>query len=188
MTDRRRPPTERRELTLLERRRADDEPAGRWTRDRRAPDPLTSPSRAVSTTLDYTLTLAIATVVITVLFVGVSDFVDGQRERVVRTELSVVGQRIASDVTAADRLVEAGHGNTDVRVNQSLPRRITGADYNVHVTRDGSVQWVNLTTRTPDVEVAVRVHTETPLAESDINGGDVSVVYDESADELEVRP
>jgi hypothetical protein len=144
-------------------------------------------SRAVSTTLDYTLTLAIATVVITVLFVGVSDFVGGQRERVVRTELGVVGQRIATDVTAADRLVEAGRGGTDVVVNQSLPRTVTGVDYTVNVSRTASVQWINLTTRTPDVAVSVRVDTATPLAETTFKGDAIAVVYDQSADELEVR-
>jgi len=139
----------------------------------------------VSTTLDYTLSLAIATILITGLFFAAGDFVGQQRERVVQTELRVIGERIVSDVTAADRLVEAGDGSTTVEINQSLPERATGLTYRVELSTNSGTNWVNLSTSTPDVSVAVQFDTATPVAERAIVGGDVTVIY--TGTELEVR-
>lgn len=165
-----------------DRRRPPRRPIGRRDESRRRTG---GGGRAQSTALDYTLSLALATIVITGLFIAAGDFVSSQRERVVRTELGVLGERIIADLTAADRLVEAGSGSTTVIVNQSLPQQVTGVPYRITVNVNGGDQWMNLSTQTPDVSVAIRFDTGTAVAERSVTGGDVSVVY--TGGKLEVR-
>lgn len=141
--------------------------------------------RGQSTTLQYTLTLAVATLVVTGLFVAAGDLVTSEREQVVRTELEVVGQQLAGELSAADRLVRSSEGTQALAINVSLPPEVTGAGYTVAVSDDGTDQWINLTAASPDVSVSVRVDTGTDLADGSVQGGDLSIVYDGSA--LEVR-
>ncbi|WP_436909966.1 DUF7266 family protein [Halosimplex marinum] len=140
---------------------------------------LPSANRGQSTALEYTLALAVASLVITGLLVTAGDFVTQQRSEVVRTELGVVGQQLAGDVVAADRLARAGASTETVAVNASLPGTVAGAGYNIEVADTGSGQWLNLSTADPSVSVSVRFETDTAVATGSVSGGDVSVVYDE---------
>ncbi|QLH77692.1 hypothetical protein HZS55_10440 [Halosimplex rubrum] len=140
---------------------------------------LLSGNRGQSTALEYTLALAVASLVVTGLLVTAGDFVTQQRSEVVRTELGVVGQQLAGDVVAADRLARAGARTETVAVNASLPRTVAGAGYTVEVADSGSGQWLHLSTADPSVGVSVRFETETVVATGSVSGGDVSVVYDE---------
>lgn len=141
--------------------------------------------RAVSTTLNYVLSLGIATLLITGLLLAGGTFVDDRRENVVRSELTVVGQQLAADLARADRLVTASAGSPDVRVEQSLPERITGVMYRVRL-QEAPDQRLVLNTTELDVSVAVNVTTRTSLADSGAEGGDMAIVYDTSDDHLEV--
>lgn len=145
-----------------------------------------SGQRGQSTSLDYTLSLAVAALVVTGLFAAAGDFVSEQRERVVRTELGVVGQQLASEVVAADRLVRAGDETRHLAVNATMPRRVAGTGYTVTVAGAGGTHWLNLTTEDPPVSVSVRVETETDVATGSVDGGKIDVVYDPATDRLEV--
>ncbi|WP_262178433.1 DUF7266 family protein [Haloarcula laminariae] len=142
-----------------------------------------SDARAVSTTLSYVLSLGIATVLITGLIVAGGSYIDSQREQVIRDELTVTGQQIASDIEWADRLVRAGDSAVTVRTNRSFSNSVTGAPY--RVTLDDDNETVVLRTTDPDVTVRIGLAVETPLAESSILGGDLQVRY--TGSELEVR-
>jgi hypothetical protein len=142
--------------------------------------------RGQSTTLDYTLALGVAAIVITGLVAAAGDFVTSQREQVVRTELGVVGQQLAGELVAADRLVEAG--STDrLGLNVTLPRRVAGSAYDVSVTAAGGTHWLNLSADDPDVTVAIRIETTTDVATGSVDGGTIDVVYDPGTDRLEVQ-
>lgn len=144
--------------------------------------------RGQSTTLDYTLALGVAALAISGLFVAGGDFVNDRRQEVVRTELGVVGQQLADDIAASDRLVQAGNETETVRVNASAPRRIAGVGYTISIDDDGGGDlWVNLSTSDPDVTVPTRVETETDVATGSVPGGPVTVRYDADADRLEVQ-
>lgn len=151
--------------------------------------PLASALRGQSTALEYTLALGVASLVITGLFLAAGDFVTSQREQVVRTELGVVGEQLAGEVAAADRLVQAGESTGQLSLNTSLPQTVAGASYVVEVanTGGGASQWINLSTQDPEVSVSVRLETETDLAPARIQGGHVEVRYDATANQLEVR-
>lgn len=143
--------------------------------------------RGQSTALEYTLALAVASMVITGLFLAAGDFVTEQREDVVRTELGVVGEQLAGEVGAADRLVQAGNETSRFSVNSSLPRTVAGSGYNVEVGNGASNEWLNLSTTDPDVSVTIWLETETDLKADSVQGGHVSIVYDPDANRLEVR-
>lgn len=149
-------------------------------------------NRAVSTALDYTMTLAIASILVTGLLFASSNFVDDRREEVVRDELNVIGHQVASDLSRADRLVTAADSNgTDltVGVNQTFPERVAGSTY--HVSVDQSNEQLVLKSTNGDVRVTIGLELQTALGESSAQGGIVRVVYtdiDGDGDyELEVR-
>lgn len=142
--------------------------------------------RGQSTALDYTLALGVAALAVTGLFAATGDFVTSQREQVVRTELDVVGEQLATKLLSADRLVAAGNDTGALVVNASMPQRVAGASYTVSVTDDGDDHWLNLTTHDPEVAVSVRIETQTDLATGNVPGGDLAVVYDPDADRMEV--
>ena len=139
---------------------------------------LVRDDRGVSTALGYVLTLAITTVLVSGLLIAVGGFVSDQNERVTRSELDVVGQRLAADVEAADRLVEAGSGdggsNATVVVRSRLPETVAGRTYRVAINESRLV----LSARDPDVSVTVRVVTDTPVANTTLGGGPVRIAFD----------
>lgn len=143
--------------------------------------------RAVSAALGYALSLTIATLLISGVFLGMADYVGDQTERAVRSEFEVVGNRIAADVSAADRLAIAAGGTGDVRISTDLPEFVAGRPYRIDVVDvSGSERYsINLTAADPDVEVVVLIRTRTTLVETSLAGGDITVVYTGSG--LEVR-
>lgn len=143
-------------------------------------------SRAVSTALGYVLTLTISALILSVLMVGVGGFVEDQRERVVREELTVVGQQLAADLTAADRLVQGSEADTTVSLTSRLPRQVANSGYTVELVADGTAHQLHLQTTDPPVSVVVGFDTTTAVATTSVSGGDVTVTYDAVDDELEV--
>jgi len=146
-----------------------------------------SDARAVSTTLSYVLSLAIATLLITGLITAGGSYVDTQREQVIRDELTVIGQQLAADVERADRLVRAGNpgpGNSvTVTLNRTLSNRVTGESYDI--TLVPSEEAIVLNTTQPDVTIRIGIANQTNLASSSARGGDIQIRY--ASDKLEVR-
>lgn len=137
-------------------------------------------NRAASTTLGYALTLAIAMLLVSGLLISTGGLVTQQRERTVQTELEVIGQRIAADVTAADRLVQsAGQSGSigAVNVNREHPSTVSGSSYVValRATKGGSV--LTLSTDSPQVSVQIELANQTPVANSAVSGGSIQVSY-----------
>ena len=142
-------------------------------------------SRAVSTTLSYTLTLAISAILVSGLLLAGGSYVDDRREAVVEDELTVIGQQLAAGMERADRLVVAGNSPSVVNVNQELPNRVTGSGYRVAL--DSSESAITLESTDSDISVTVGFVSQTAISDSTADGGTVQIHYDESADHLEVR-
>lgn len=142
--------------------------------------------RATSTTLAYVLTLGIATILVSGLIVAGSTFVEDRREQVIRQELQVVGEHIASNIDQVDRYVRAGDDVSTARVQQNLPNSVSGATYNVKLS-DGSDPTLFLNSTQPDVTVTVNITTLTDVGASDAGGGSIVAKYDESADEIVIE-
>lgn len=137
----------------------------------------TSDERGLSTLVGYALNVAIATLLVSALVVGVSTHVSQQRERAAATELSVLGQRIASRIMATDRLAQTADDGT-VAVDVALPERVTGRPYRVEVRTDGDGGSVTLTIDDPSVSVSIEFRTETPVENDTVVGGPLEVTYD----------
>lgn len=151
-----------------------------------------SDGRAVSTTLSYVLTLAISALLVTGLVTAGGNYVQSEREQVIRDELTVIGQQIAADVERADRLVRAA--NTDdsvaVQLNQSFAASVTGSSYRISL--DSSGPSVVVESIDPDISVTVEVNTETDLADTTADGGNIQIRFadtdgDSDPDALEVQ-
>ncbi|MFC4549507.1 MULTISPECIES: DUF7266 family protein [Halorussus] len=147
---------------------------------------LATDERGVSTTLGYALSLTVATLLVGGLLIAGGGFVEDQRERTVRNELEVIGQQVSADVAAVDRLAQTVETGT-VTVDRNLPERVTGKQYTIAVRADGADRYLVLSVDRPEVSVRVELTSETTVAETAVSGGDVRVVYDPSADELEVQ-
>ncbi|MFC3479014.1 DUF7266 family protein [Halobacterium litoreum] len=141
-------------------------------------------SRGVSTTLGYVLNLGVAAILVTTLMISAGTLVEDQRERAVDTQLDVVGERVASDLEAADRLARASDGGT-VRYVIEMPPRVAGSAYEVRVNPGGN-DTVVLESDLPREEVAVAVDVETTLNASVHDGGRLVAVYDAKNDTLVV--
>lgn len=141
-------------------------------------------SRGVSTTLGYVLNLGVATILVTMLMLSAGTLVEDQRERAVRTELQVVGERVVADLAAADRLARASDDGT-VRFAIETPPRIAGSSYEIRVNETGTEHLVLVADR-PNVEVRVAYQTQLPVESATVRGGELVVTFDGADDTLEV--
>jgi hypothetical protein len=145
--------------------------------------------RAVSSTLGYVLTLSIAALLVGGLLSAGAGFVTTQRDVVIEEEMKVVGQQLSTNVEQADRLVNASNassgGDPVIQVNQTFPDTVARSQYDVRLDPDTS-QLVLKSTR-PKQTVRINVTTQTDLGESTASGGEITVRYDSSADELVIE-
>ncbi len=133
--------------------------------------------RGVAVTLNYVLVIAISTTLVTGLLLAGGSFVEDQREQVIRSELSVIGNHMASNLEQVDRFAAAGGDPEAAYINQSLQRSVTGSSYTVRLTRNPD-QVVLASTR-PGVVVRVNVSVSESLdTDSFATGGEMSTYYD----------
>lgn len=145
-----------------------------------------SNDRGVSTTISYVLTFAIAGILVTGLLIAGGEFVDDRREQVIRTELRVIGQQVASDLGRADRLVQAANDSdpSTVRLNQTFPRRVSGSSYQITIATENPDTLV-LESVDPALRVTVNFSVRTAIeTDSTSDGGVIQVHYDTSGDQL----
>lgn len=143
--------------------------------------------RAVSTVVSYVVLLGVLAVLVSVVLVGATDYVDGRREQVIRSELEVLGNRLAADLTTADALA----GSTDrgtVEIESALPERVARSHYRVSISDVPGPDSYALTLEStdPTVVVTVPLKIEQDLATGRYGGGDLVISYDGGADRLEV--
>lgn len=146
-------------------------------------------NRGVSAVLGYVMMLGITTLLITGLLFAAGNFVENQQDRAIRAEFQVVGNRIAADIAAVDRLVLASQGDGQAELLVELPPRAASQTYRIEVSDappdNVSVITLNTTTGGTEVSVDVRVKSSTPLAEGTVDGGRIRIEYDGS--QLEVH-
>lgn len=169
----------------------DERPVGeQWEREKPANAPptrergrsLRTDERGVSTTLTYVLTIAVTTVLISGLVVAAGTVVGDQRERAARNELTVVGERIATELVGADGLV-AGDADAEMRLRLAHPERVVGTSYTVAVFASdpgpcARYPCLALNASDPDETVTVPFVTETPVRPTTVEGGAIRVVYE----------
>lgn len=134
--------------------------------------------RAVSTALSYAMSLTIITLLLTGVFVVTSDFVEDERDRTIRAEFEVLGNRVAADIGAVDRLAGADP-DSRAELKTKLPGSVAGKSYRMNITNNasGPNDITLLTTTQPLVDVTVTVKTERDVANRTITGGDIKITY-----------
>lgn len=150
--------------------------------------------RAVSVQVNYTLSLAIITVMIAGLFMGMSTFLQNERESAVQSEFDVLGNRVAADLAVADRLNQSAWSDATVRVATTVPEQVAGQGYEITIVSSsvGSpVKYYDVTiyleSNGLSVNRSVSVRTRSKVEPGSISGNNYVIVYDESDQQLEVR-
>ena len=121
--------------------------------------------------LNYVLTLAITTLLISGLLFATGSVLENRRDAVTRSELRVVGEQVSSDLATADRMVQAG--GTTVAVRADVPGYVGGSRYTVSLNE--SSRELVLRTTDPPVTVRVPVVNRTRLTTSEATGTTIQI-------------
>ncbi|WP_134672002.1 DUF7266 family protein [Halorussus marinus] len=137
--------------------------------------------RAVTTTVTYTMAIAVTTVLVSGLVIAAGSAVSDQRERAVRNELGVVGERLAAELEGADRLV--ADREAELRLRTTHPARLAGARYTVALVAGPSgpcdrSPCLALNASNPETSVTITLANATPVRSTAVSGGDVVVAYE----------
>lgn len=153
--------------------------------------------RGVSTVVSYVLTLGIVAILSTTLLASFAPFVTNQQQDAAQSTLSVLGDDIAGDVDAVDRLATRSGTTETVEFRTRLPDRVGGSRYEVRIenaTDGGGPPYdYEITLHTLDFEAnaIVSLRTRTPVEtrpETDpLDGGVLRISYDATDDRLVIR-
>jgi hypothetical protein len=137
-------------------------------------------TRGVSVALTHSLTLGITALLVSGLIFAVGGAVDTQRERAVEGELTTIGERLATEITAIDRTANATGAN--LTVETAHPERVVGTPYRVSLNDSASGcdadACLFLETRDPRVSVVVPVANDVDVTASSAPGGAVAIMHD----------
>jgi hypothetical protein len=143
---------------------------------------LRSDDRAVSVTVGYVMTLAIASLLLSGLFVAGGSFVETERERVAEGELTVIGERLAADLMTVERLAGTAESPSELTVVRpvTLPSRVSGVSYRIAVETTGIEGTVRLESDRADVtvEVPFRAREDVVTRNATLSGGDLRIRWD----------
>lgn len=148
---------------------------------------MTRSTRALSTALGYVLTLGITAILVSGLIIAGGGFVEEQRERAIETELEVVGQQLASQLAAADRLNQSAEGaltDRNISITQPLPSDTAGSSYSI--TLEERAEPV-LRLETADISTEITLTNTTAMGQSQATSGTVVVEYDSSIDKVVIK-
>lgn len=144
--------------------------------------------RAVSAVLSYMLTLMVIALLTAGLFTTAGTILENQQERALRSELTVIGNRIAAGITAVDQLAAAAGTTGDAELTANLPKRVVDNPYRIEISPlPGTTQGYRIvvSTEDPSVFVEVRVRTATDVVAGSTAGGDMIIGFNGSV--IEVR-
>lgn len=138
--------------------------------------------RAVTSTVEFVLVIAIAAILMSGLIIAASTLVDRQNTSVGRSQMEAVGQQVSGGIESADRLHRAGDSTSTMELEYDLPDRILSSGYTIEI-RD-SPQEVVVTSSVTDNPVTVSFDSETGVAPTTTAGGDFVIEY--NSGQLEV--
>jgi len=127
--------------------------------------------RGVSVAITHALTIAITTVLVSVLLIASGGLLDSQQERVGEEQLSEIGNDAASHIHSFDRLNETGEG-VNATVRPEYPNRLVDSYRYELALEDG-----DLVVRSDQLGVAteISIENETRLVDSAVPGNEVEI-------------
>jgi hypothetical protein len=147
--------------------------------------PAGARDRGVSSNVSYVITLTIMTLLLTGLALSSGAIIDDERSRVMRAQLEVLGERLASDLTSADKLARRTGSDTTMRTTSDLPDQVVSRSYTITIRSAGSANTYEIDMIAGTVEATVEVYLLTDLETGSTPGGPVEIVY--TGSELEVN-
>jgi type II secretory pathway pseudopilin PulG len=146
--------------------------------------------RGQSISINYTLSLVIVSLMMSGLFISMSGYLDSEREQVTRSEFEVLGNRLAADISTADRVARTTTGGGEVRIRTSIPESVAGSSYSIVVSSSSTGSGfydVEIQFRAPQYGVSQNVTTRTKfeVVDGGVRNGPYEVVFTGST--LEVR-
>lgn len=143
--------------------------------------------RGVSVVVSYVLALGIVALLVSGLFISMNGLVDNERERAVRSEFTILGNQVATDLTAVDTLAHTTETGT-VTLSTSLPDRVAGSSYDLRISHQAGDRYeLRLRSHDASVTVTVRFRSTVPVAHPvSLAGGDLHITYDAATGEVVV--
>lgn len=144
--------------------------------------------RGVSMTVTYVLALGISVALLATLLAGAGTALEAETERAAERSLEAVGQKLAGEIEAADRI--AGDGDAAV-VHVDAPRTAAGTGYDIELReecdgRSAEVGCLRLSAHGLGDAVVVPVATGAVLETGTVPGGPLDVVAADGRIALEV--
>jgi len=136
--------------------------------------------RAVSTAVTWALTMLITTLLLTGLLAATGGQIESRTESVTRAELEVIGQRVVTDLSTADRLAATDPQSVSVRTR--LPPDVAAGNYRIAVEATDAETAVVV--RSGDTAVRVPMANRTAVANASVPGGNVRITLDGGALEV----
>lgn len=135
-----------------------------------------SDRRGVSTTVSYILAIGITVVLVSSLLVGVNAMMGGQSDRALDSELRVVGEGIAVEVTSVDRLADGADATDQLAMRIDAPTLIAGSPYRVELERTGSDARIRV--QSSERAHIVPLDNHSVIEPSSVQGGTIWIVTD----------
>jgi hypothetical protein len=148
---------------------------------------LAADDRGVSVLVGYALGFGIAALLVTGLVFAGSEVLTTQREQVVTTQMEVVGQETAGELSRVDRLARSTDSFGDITVRVDAPDAVAGTAYSIAVRDVGgpSLYELRFASAAPEESVTVRVRSETPIETGTVvGGGPMRIAYDAVTDRI----
>jgi len=133
--------------------------------------------RAVTSTVEFVLVIAIAATLMSGLIVAASTMADRQNTSVGRSQMEAVGQQVAGGIESADRLHRAG-STDEMALTYDLPERILSSGYSIEISTSPNRVIVTSSVTDESISVPFDSRTSVTTPTSTIDGGDVVVRYD----------
>jgi len=141
---------------------------------------LLTDQRGVSVVLTHVLTMGITAILITGLIIAASGVVDTQRERAVQGELTTIGERLATELTALDRV--ASSTNSTMTVETSHPEMVVNSRYQVQLISDSSAcqtgSCLVLDAQRAEASTIISINKDINIINSTVSGGEIRLVHD----------
>jgi hypothetical protein len=132
--------------------------------------------RSQALALDYVLGLGIAMILTVGLLVAGGGFMSEQRDAAAQTQLEVVGQQVAAQIEAADRLVAAAGSAGTVRLERAVPETIAGSEYRISLVETAD-PYLELRTTPRNTTARIEFTNVTSMTDGSVGGGPVAVSY-----------
>lgn len=144
---------------------------------------LTRDNRGVSSTVSYALTLGISSLLLVGLVTAGGTILQDENEQTTREELTIIGNRLATQISFADQTVQRTNTNS-LEFKAGVPNEVSGREFIIDITATA------ITLRDPEtgIEVEIPVTTDTPIEEGTITSGELYIVYDGTDITIERRP